>query len=99
MPHEPEDPSFHSLSASGPDTSGPKENRASDAGMQPSRPRVAGRQPSPAVSKAKARRKTAMSIANSPAALGTPAGLAIAEEAQALVTEANANTQALIETL
>jgi methyl-accepting chemotaxis protein len=40
-----------------------------------------------------------MSIANDPGALGTPAGLAIAEEAQNVVKEANANTQALIDTI
>jgi methyl-accepting chemotaxis protein len=40
-----------------------------------------------------------MSIADNPRTLGTPAGLAIAEEAQALVTEANANTQALTDTI
>ena len=39
-----------------------------------------------------------MTIVNNPGAIGTPAGLAIAEEAQTLVTEANANTQAMIDT-
>jgi methyl-accepting chemotaxis protein len=40
-----------------------------------------------------------MSVVNNPGAMGTPAGLAIAEEAQSLVTEANANTQAMIDTV
>jgi len=38
-----------------------------------------------------------MSIGNEPGVRGTPAGLAIAEEAQALLAEANANTKALID--
>jgi methyl-accepting chemotaxis protein len=49
--------------------------------------------------KVKMQRKTTMTIANNPGAMGTPAGLAIAEEAQALVTEANANTQAMVDTI
>ena len=40
-----------------------------------------------------------MSIVNDPVARTTPAGLDIAEEAQALLAEANANTQAMIDSL
>ena len=40
-----------------------------------------------------------MTIVNNPGAMGTPAGLAIAEEAQTLVMEANANTQAMVDTI
>lgn len=40
-----------------------------------------------------------MTVVNNPGAMGTPAGLAIAEEAQNLVTEANANSQAMIDTI
>ena len=40
-----------------------------------------------------------MTIVNNPGAMGTPAGLAIAEEAQTLVTEANANTHAMVNTI
>jgi methyl-accepting chemotaxis protein len=40
-----------------------------------------------------------VSIVNSPGVLDTPAGLDIAEEAEALLAEANANTQALIDTI
>ncbi len=40
-----------------------------------------------------------MSIVNNPGTMSTPAGLAIAEEAQTLLTEANANTQAMIDTI
>jgi methyl-accepting chemotaxis protein len=40
-----------------------------------------------------------MSSANNPGALGTPAGFAIAEEAQSLLLEANANTQAMVDTI
>jgi methyl-accepting chemotaxis protein len=49
--------------------------------------------------KAKAKRKTAMSVINNPKTARTPAGFAIAEEAQSLLAEANANTQALIDTI
>ena len=38
-----------------------------------------------------------MSNVNNPGIMMTPAGLAIAEEAQTLVTEANSNTQAIID--
>jgi methyl-accepting chemotaxis protein len=44
-------------------------------------------------------KKTTMTIVNNPGAMGTPAGLAIAEEAQTLVTEANANTHAMVNTI
>ena len=40
-----------------------------------------------------------MSNVNNPGALSSPAGFAIAEEAQSLLTEANANTQAMVETI
>ena len=40
-----------------------------------------------------------MSSVNNPGAMSTPAGFAIAEEAQTLVTEANANTQAMVDTI
>ena len=40
-----------------------------------------------------------MSNVNNPGALNTPAGLEIAEEAESLLTEANANTQALVKTI
>jgi methyl-accepting chemotaxis protein len=58
-----------------------------------------GQGPSPANGKARVRKKTVKSIVNDPVARGTPAGLAIAEEAHALLAEANANTQAMIDTL
>ena len=54
---------------------------------------------STAGSKANVKRKDAMSIVNNPGAMSTPAGFAIAEEAQTLVTEANANTQAMVDTI
>ena len=50
-------------------------------------------------SKAKVKRKAAMSSVNNPDAMSTPAGFAIAEEAQTLLTEANANTQAMVDTI
>ena len=50
-------------------------------------------------SKAKAKRKAAMSNIDNSGALGTPAGFAIAEEAQSLLTEANTNTQAMVDTI
>ena len=40
-----------------------------------------------------------MTIVNNPGTMSTPAGLAIAEEAQTLLTEANANTQAMVDTI
>ncbi len=40
-----------------------------------------------------------MSTVNNPGAMSTPAGFAIAEEAQALLTEANSNTQAMVDTI
>jgi methyl-accepting chemotaxis protein len=40
-----------------------------------------------------------MPTSNNPVAVDTPAGLAIAEEAQVLLTEANANTQAMLDTV
>jgi methyl-accepting chemotaxis protein len=43
------------------------------------------------------KRKTTARILNDPASMSTPAGLDIAEEAQVLVAEANANTRALTE--
>jgi methyl-accepting chemotaxis protein len=55
--------------------------------------------PSSAVGKARARKKTVTSIVNDPVARRTPAGLAIAEEAQELLAEANANTQAMVDSL
>ncbi len=58
---------------------------------------AAGRKRSSAGSKTNVKRKTTTSILNNPASMSTPAGLAIAEEAQALVSEANANTQAMID--
>ena len=45
------------------------------------------------------KRKVAMSNVNNPGTMSTPAGFAIAEEAQTLLAEANANTQALIDTM
>src|SRR5262249_25240657 len=95
MPYEPED--------RGP-AAGPGTDRAepSAGSPRPKRPPAggggaggrgaAGR---PAAAKA----KTIMSIVNEPRARATPAGLEIAEEAQALVAEANANTQAMIATI
>ena len=58
-----------------------------------------GQQRAPAGSKAKVKRKAAMSTVNNPGAMSTPAGFAIAEEAQALLTEANSNTQAMVDTI
>jgi methyl-accepting chemotaxis protein len=52
---------------------------------------------SPAGSKPKVKRKTPMSMVHDPQVLSTPTGLAIAEEAQALLKEANANTQAMVD--
>ncbi len=40
-----------------------------------------------------------MSSVNNPGAMSTPAGFAIAEEAQTLLTEANSNTQAMVDTI
>ena len=40
-----------------------------------------------------------MSNVNNPGAMSTPAGFAIAEEAQTLLTEANSNTQAMVDTI
>ena len=40
-----------------------------------------------------------MSVVNNPGVMSTPTGLDIAEEAQSLLSEANANTQALIDTV
>jgi methyl-accepting chemotaxis protein len=57
------------------------------------------REPSSNGGKPRVRKRTVKSIVNDPVARGTPAGLAIAEEAQALISEANANTQAMIDTL
>ncbi len=63
-------------------------------------PHIAGaRRAAVAVGKAKVRRKAAMSGANSPGTLSAPTGFAIAEEAQSLLTEANANTQAMVDTI
>ena len=50
-------------------------------------------------SKAKVKRKASMSSVNKPDAMSTPAGFAIAEEAQSLLTEANSNTQAMVDTI
>jgi methyl-accepting chemotaxis protein len=62
-------------------------------------PLTIGQKRAPAGSKTKVKRKAAMSNVNSPGAMSTPAGFAIAEEAQTLLTEANANTQAMIDTM
>ena len=63
-------------------------------------PHIAGsRRPVVAGGKAKVRRKAGMSGANSPGTLSAPPGFAIAEEAQSLLTEANANTQAMVDTI
>src|SRR6516165_6232064 len=51
------------------------------------------------MSPSKAKRKTAMSIVDNPGTMSTPAGLEIAEEAQILLKEANANTQAMVDTI
>ena len=40
-----------------------------------------------------------MSNVNNPGTMNTPAGFAIAEEAQTLLTEANSNTQAMVDTI
>jgi hypothetical protein len=40
-----------------------------------------------------------MSSVDNPGIMTTPAGFAIAEEAQTLVTEANSNTQAMVDTI
>jgi methyl-accepting chemotaxis protein len=66
---------------------------------QQAEPLTIGQKRAPAGSKAKVKRKAAMSNINSPGAMSTPAGFAIAEEAQTLLTEANANTQAMIDTM
>jgi methyl-accepting chemotaxis protein len=49
--------------------------------------------------KAKVKRKAAMSNVNNPGAINTPAGFAIAEEAQTMLMEANSNTQAIVDTI
>ena len=49
--------------------------------------------------KSKVKRKATMSSVNKPDAMSTPAGFAIAEEAQSLLTEANSNTQAMVDTI
>lgn len=49
--------------------------------------------------KAKNKRKATMSSVNNPGAMSTPAGFAIAEEAQSLLTEANSNTRAMVDTI
>jgi methyl-accepting chemotaxis protein len=66
---------------------------------QQAQPLSIGRPSAPARSKAKVKRKATMSNVNNPGTMSTPAGFAIAEEAQTLLTEANANTQALIDTM
>jgi methyl-accepting chemotaxis protein len=66
---------------------------------QQAQPHTANQQRSAVGNKAREKRKAAMTIVNNPGAMGTPAGLAIAEEAQTLLTEANANTQAMIDTI
>jgi len=45
------------------------------------------------------KRKTAMTIVDNAGTMSTPASLAIAEEAQILLKEANANTQAMVDTI
>jgi methyl-accepting chemotaxis protein len=97
MPYEPEEP----RPASSPGVDGSETSDAAGPATSTSRvrPRAADPGPSSVPSPAKTKRKRVMSIANSPGVLRTPAGLDIAEEAQALVTEANANTQAMIDTI
>ena len=63
------------------------------------RQRAAAGDSTSAASKVRAQRKAAIGFVNDPKSAGTPAGLDIAEEAQAIVAEANANTQALIDTI
>ena len=66
---------------------------------QQAQPLSIGRPSAPAGSKAKVKRKAAMSNVSNPGTMSTPAAFAIAEEAQTLLTEANANTQAMIDTM
>ena len=97
MPQEPED----LRSALGPSRDGPEAHITAHSMMsQPAEPRpTAGHKQLEAGSKTNVKRKTAMTIVNNPGAMGTPAGFAIAEEAQTLVMEANANTQAMVDTI
>src|SRR5207244_1518956 len=95
MANEPED----SRTPSGPGVNGPKPSAAADPAKSRARRRTGNQRPSSVESESKAKRRTVLSIVDEPRVRGTPAGLAIAEEAQALLVEANANTQALIDTV
>jgi methyl-accepting chemotaxis protein len=95
MPYEPNDPSFD------PGATPPESNFAAlptDA-RETLPPGADGVSSSAGSTKAKAKRKSAMSVINNPKTARTPAGFAIAEEAQSLLAEANANTQALIDAI
>ena len=93
MSYEPEDRG----PAAGPGAAGLKT--AGHMEYRRSRRRGGERRPPAAGSKPKARAKTVRRIATEPAVRSSPAALDIAEEAHALLAEANANTQAMIDSL
>src|SRR5262245_27329061 len=95
MAYEPEDRGPES----GPGTDGARPGGGSRGAPRPEGAGDGrGRRPS-AGGKPRAKKRTVMTIVNDPRALRTPAGLEIAEEAQALLAESNANTQALIDAI
>ena len=95
MTYEPEDGG----PAAGPGIDGAESSDGAQRASKPSRARGGAGRPRSARSPAAAKGKTIRSIVNEPRARATPAGLDIAEEAHALVAEANANTQAMIDTV
>ncbi len=96
MRDEPQD----TMSSDSPNDDGLETNiGARSTASQQDQPLFTGQQRASAGSKAKVKRKSCHDHRQQPGRLSTPAGLAIAEEAQALLTEANANTQAMVDTI
>jgi methyl-accepting chemotaxis protein len=95
MPYEPKDPKLAS-GALEPEPSITTHPTISEQVEPPATDRAVS---SDGNRRAKVKRKNAMSMINNPGATRTPAGLAIAEEAQTLLAEANANTQAMIDSI
>jgi methyl-accepting chemotaxis protein len=95
MPYEPDDPRFADGAAPSESSLAARPTNSQQA-LPPAADGVSSRAGS---TKVKAKRKSAMSVINNPKAAHTPAGLAIAEEAQSLLAEANANTQAIIDAI
>ncbi len=85
--------------AAGPETDGAESSDGARRRPQPARARNGVGRPRSARSPAAAKGKTIRNIVSEPRVRATPAGLDIAEEAHALVAEANASTQAMIETV